>query len=59
MGACFLKAWNSRKNFRVKRQFSAAQELGVYNLIEHYRDYGHLKANLDPLKLAESEMELF
>jgi 2-oxoglutarate dehydrogenase E1 component len=33
-----------------KGQFSAS-ELSVYNLIEHYRDYGHLKANLDPLQL--------
>ncbi|MCO5114013.1 MAG: 2-oxoglutarate dehydrogenase E1 component [Bdellovibrionaceae bacterium] len=26
-------------------------ELGVYELIQAYRDYGHLKANLDPLGL--------
>jgi len=34
-----------------KSAFSA-QELSAYNLIEHYRNYGHLKANLDPLGLA-------
>ncbi|MGZ3722345.1 MAG: 2-oxoglutarate dehydrogenase E1 component, partial [Bdellovibrionales bacterium] len=29
------------------------------NLIEHYRDYGHLKANLDPLGLAKPASESF
>lgn len=27
------------------------KELSVYNLIQFYRDYGHLKAHLDPLKI--------
>ena len=35
------------------------KELGVYNLIEHYRDYGHLKAKLDPLGLAVPPTESF
>lgn len=35
------------------------KELGVYNLIEHYRDYGHLKANLDPLGLSPAQIESF
>ena len=37
----------------------ATQELSVYNLIEHYRDYGHLKADLDPLKLAPRKEDSF
>lgn len=40
------------------KQFSP-QELAVYNLIEHYRDYGHLKANLDPLHLSPPSLESF
>ncbi len=35
------------------------QELAVYNLIEHYRDYGHLKAKLDPLELSPPALESF
>ena len=41
-----------------KSQFSA-QELSVYNLIEHYRDYGHLKASLDPLDLSKPDTASF
>ncbi len=39
-------------------QFSE-KELGVYNLIEHYRDYGHLKAKLDPLDLLPLAQDSF
>jgi 2-oxoglutarate dehydrogenase E1 component len=35
------------------------KELGAYNLIEHYRDYGHLKAKLDPLGLSPAAPESF
>ncbi len=35
------------------------KELGVYNLIEHYRDYGHLMADLDPLHLSKPRPESF
>ncbi len=35
------------------------KELAAYNLIEHYRDYGHLKADLDPLGLTKPETESF
>jgi len=35
------------------------KELGVYNLIEHYRNYGHLKAKLDPLGLSRPEESSF
>lgn len=38
--------------------FSTA-ELNVYNLIEHYRNYGHLKADLDPLKMSQPIDESF
>lgn len=34
-------------------------ELNVYNLIEHYRNYGHLKADLDPLKMSTPLAESF
>ncbi len=34
-------------------------ELNVLNLIQTYRDYGHLKANLDPLGLSSKQTELF
>lgn len=37
----------------------AASELDVYNLIEHYRNYGHLKAKLDPLGLQKAATESF
>ncbi len=36
-----------------------ASELNVYNLIEHYRAYGHLKADLDPLKIASPASDSF
>jgi 2-oxoglutarate dehydrogenase E1 component len=35
------------------------KEFGVYNLIEHYRNYGHLKAKLDPLGLQNPKLESF
>lgn len=38
--------------------FSTA-DLSVYNLIEHYRNYGHLKADLDPLKMVPRQTETF
>lgn len=35
------------------------KELSVYNLIEHYRNYGHLKANLDPLQMWKTDESSF
>jgi 2-oxoglutarate dehydrogenase E1 component len=35
------------------------KEFGAYNLMEHYRNYGHLKADLDPLKLTNPKPESF
>lgn len=35
------------------------KELGVYNLIQIYRDYGHLKAKLDPLGLQQPDLTPF
>jgi len=35
-----------------------ASELNVYRLIRTYRDYGHLKANLDPLKLDQRDTSI-
>ena len=39
-------------------QISQREERAV-RLIQHYRDYGHLKANLDPLGLLKPEPESF
>ncbi len=35
------------------------KELGVYNLIQFYRDYGHLKASLDPLQMQRPQTKPF
>ncbi|MCB9026477.1 MAG: 2-oxoglutarate dehydrogenase E1 component [Bdellovibrionaceae bacterium] len=37
----------------------STKEIDVYNLIQYYRDYGHLKANLDPLRLAKPVSDNF
>jgi 2-oxoglutarate dehydrogenase E1 component len=34
-------------------------EINVLNLIQTYRDYGHLKANLDPLGMAQRQTDIF
>ena len=36
-----------------------AKELSVYNLLNAYRDYGHLKAQLDPLGLSSPQGDFF
>ncbi len=33
----------------------SSKEIDVYNLIRYYQDYGHLKAQLDPLNLARPQ----
>ena len=35
----------------LEKQSSLSKESMVFRLIDHYRDYGHLKADLDPLGL--------
>lgn len=37
----------------------ALKEIQVYNLLEHYRNYGHLKAKLDPLDLTPADDSSF
>lgn len=37
----------------------SAKELAVYNLIKTYRDYGHLKAKLDPLDMRQADTSSF
>lgn len=37
----------------------SAKDFDVSKLIKAYRDYGHLKADLDPLKLGQRETEYF
>lgn len=40
-------------------QAISSKELGVYNLIQFYRDYGHLKAKLDPLDIQVTRDQAF
>ncbi len=51
-GVEFAQSLPAQSGFSMK-------EFGAYNLIEHYRNYGHLKADLDPLKLQNSKPESF
>ena len=51
-GMDFAKGMGTSENFSVK-------ELNVYQLIEQYRNYGHLKARLDPLGLQKPQGESF
>jgi len=37
----------------------SSKEIDVYNLIRYYQDYGHLKAQLDPLNLSKPRGEDF
>ncbi len=37
----------------------SAKEVGAYNLMKTYRDYGHLKAKLDPLGLLKVDTHTF
>ncbi len=48
----FFEGVEFAQNLSPKGGFNS-QELDVYNLIETYRSYGHLKAKLDPLELVE------
>ncbi len=49
------------ENSRLSPAPSSAwnKELDVYNLISAYRDYGHLKARLDPLELNPPDEDFF
>jgi len=51
-GMEFAKGFTSTEGFSEK-------ELKVYELVEHYRSYGHLKASLDPLGLSPADTESF
>lgn len=37
----------------------SSKDIDVYNLIQYYRDYGHLKADLDPLKIKLNSSDNF
>lgn len=37
----------------------STKEMNVYQLVEQYRNYGHIKADLDPLQLQERNSESF
>jgi 2-oxoglutarate dehydrogenase E1 component len=54
----FFEGVEFAQNLPTKGAFSQG-ELDVFNLIEHYRNYGHLKAKLDPLGLAQIKAESF
>jgi len=51
-GVEFAKGLSTPEGFSEK-------ELNVYELVEHYRSYGHLKASLDPLGLNPPKTESF
>ncbi|MBX3022723.1 MAG: 2-oxoglutarate dehydrogenase E1 component [Bdellovibrionales bacterium] len=54
----FFEGVEFAQNLPGQSTFSE-KELGVYNLIQQYRDYGHLKAKLDPLGLSPARAESF
>lgn len=54
----FFEGVEFARNSPVTSSFST-KELDVYRLIKFYRDYGHLKANLDPLQMQKSQTEPF
>lgn len=51
-GVEFAKGLSGGEGFSLK-------ELNVYQLVEHYRNYGHLKAKLDPLNLQKTRDDSF
>lgn len=54
----FFEGMEFGQNTSPSSQLSE-KELDVYHLIRRYRDYGHLKANIDPLNLTEKITEMF
>lgn len=54
----FFEGVEFAQKLPLQSQFSE-KELGVYNLIEHYRNYGHLKAKLDPLGITPADTASF
>ena len=53
------KKWHHLFEELDTKNTHSKKEAMVFRLIEHYRDYGHLKANLDPLGLLKLESESF
>ena len=54
----FFEGVEFAQKMPTKGSFSFS-ELDVYHLIEHYRNYGHLKAKLDPLNLSSNKNDSF
>ena len=54
----FFEGMEFGQNSSPSKQLSE-KELDVYHLIRRYRDYGHLKANIDPLDLDQSKTSMF
>ena len=54
----FFEGMEFGQNQAPSKQLSE-KELDVYHLIRRYRDYGHLKANIDPLELSKNTTSMF
>ncbi len=54
----FFEGIEFAKNLSANEGMSS-KEISVYDLIRYYRDYGHLKAHLDPLGLKRPESSAF
>lgn len=55
----FFEGVEFGQNLPTETAGFSLKEFGVYNLIEHYRNFGHLKAKLDPLGLQNPKLESF
>ena len=55
----FFQGIEFAKNFDSDSSNISSKEIDVYNLIRYYQDYGHLKAQLDPLNLAKPQGKNF
>lgn len=55
----FFEGVEFAQNLGRKAGGFSEKELATYNLIKTYRDYGHLKANLDPLGIQKLQEDLF
>lgn len=51
--------FGSQRSPSTTTSTGALKEIQVYNLLEHYRNYGHLKAKLDPLELTPADDSSF
>lgn len=55
----FFEGVEFSQNWASSKGGHSLKELDVFNLIQAYRDYGHLKADLDPLNIRQPQTSLF